>query len=172
MDHVRETVVGLTEVHAVLQLLLKRRRIAFMKMCARELPQAYVENRFHREMYRNQFEVIRAWTRCTKDFLSEVHRYAETFPTLLQAVPRVLLEDGIALQDLRMNAPTSDQRETVEALVKRIETYQDETLKSRITLAEDAAVGRRERDVQFMRLMIEMLDEAEQMENQKRETDS
>lgn len=153
----------------VLQLLMLKRRMEFLQRCSEELPKAFTRNRFHREEFRNQFEVVRIWSRCTEAFIVDSRKHAEIFPTLLGYVPKVLVAKAESLRHIINQTSSDTDSEKLEKMIEMIEEYQKRDFDARLQLTEDAKNRQEERELDFMALMIELMDEAERMESQKKE---
>ena len=145
-----------------IQSLLRQRRRKFLEKSKGELPKRFVENRFHQEEYRNEFEVARIWNRLTKKLVEHIHQAADHTPELMAYSPRILRKDPKFISIIAKKRNWNDASEAAEELAVELAGYIDEVLQTKIEASEEAAKRRQEREQEYMQLMVEMLDRAEQ----------
>lgn len=144
----------------MIQKLLRQRRIHFVKECScRHLYQSYVKNRYMNQEYRNEFEVDRIWDQITYDFLEILIDKAKQNPELRKSVLQILIGRAEEISEVLDSYDMQDERQRILEAMKGLYDDRKKTQQQILTRFID---GKKEREFEFMELMVEMMDAAEE----------
>ena len=144
------------------QKLLAKRRAAFVERCMTDLVHSFRRHRFLGESFRNPFEVHRLWMQETEVLLTRAQ--GDLALSLC-----VLMPQALSLHRRAASLIADGDRDILDNLVRELRQAADLELSKKLELSRAAAVGRRDRDMDYFGLMLEMIDRAEELARAERE---
>ncbi len=109
--------------------------------------------------YRNEFEVDRIWDQITYDFLEILIDKAKQNPELRKSVLQILIGRAEEISEVLDSYDMQDERQRILEAMKGLYDDRKKTQQQILTRFID---GKKEREFEFMELMVEMMDAAEE----------
>jgi hypothetical protein len=146
---------GLENKHKIIQVILFYHRQWAVKRFEYILPKRYTENRYGKSEHRNRYEVDRVWDEKLKLTIGYIDSVLHEFP-FLKYLPGKMLADRY--EGLKRFKKIESQM--CDAFVKN-HFYERKTKES---LEDKAADNRLDREHQFLNLLFELIDDAENLD--------
>lgn len=155
------TVQEILQRQTVLQQHMKNRREQFVEPAFIErLYNAYVQNRYLQQEYKNPFEVRRIWDKLTQE-LVETLIISEDVSTWHHAIIQILVGNAETLSSTIQKYGTKEEQEQLTTLLRTMKDFYATLSHKEYRLLEEQAQEQKQREVQFMELMLEMMDRLE-----------